>query len=462
MALVVRGPVPPGRPPADVRARRGRSAGRRAPFPRDVPRFCNGGGRGVPRRGGAPARSSPTPTPPPPRTSPARRLRRGVAGAPPRRPAVVVPVAEDAPTPFLAAALAKLGAHAVLRRPADDPGFVLRLTERRLGRRRLRAHAAREDHRRRGGRFSRSRGNSRGSRAGGSAFASDPPPRMDAGLRVADRRVSRPSIERHDTGRVASFRTPQSDGQAPFPGNRRQRRPPPAPPLAALLRAAAAFAVDGASLASSSFLFARNDANARVAAFRAVSPPTEARAGASSRRASAAARRPLLLETRPSGGRRRRAASPEPAEPTRASARRRLCTGSGCARAAPADAARAARTRTARSSAERSRSRGARCVRLDRGRAAPAGKRRMGAMPARRRRWYSSTLDPRRARGRRRRSRPERGLTAMGVRQLGVGARDGRPARRRRRRPPLRDAAIPASPGPSGARRVGGACRRRR
>lgn len=69
--------------------------------------------------------------------------------------AVVFPVAEDAPTPFLASALAKRGAHAVLRRPADDPGFVLRLREggawdgATCG-----AHArARRDHRRRARRF---------------------------------------------------------------------------------------------------------------------------------------------------------------------------------------------------------------------------------------------------------------------------------------------------------------------
>ena len=44
--------------------------------------------------------------------------------------AVVFPSTEDAPTPMLHQSLASLGAHAVLRRPVNDPGFVLRLDKR--------------------------------------------------------------------------------------------------------------------------------------------------------------------------------------------------------------------------------------------------------------------------------------------------------------------------------------------
>jgi|TARA_B110000238_G_scaffold196383_1_gene237057 hypothetical protein len=43
--------------------------------------------------------------------------------------AVVFPNSEHAPTPFLNQSLAGLGAHAVRTRPANDPGFVLRLTK---------------------------------------------------------------------------------------------------------------------------------------------------------------------------------------------------------------------------------------------------------------------------------------------------------------------------------------------
>ena len=384
-------------PPASARVAGGGWRGDARRFHETCPEFISVAVVEVPRRGGAPgafvadadAASSADVADAVASVAASLARRLGVH-------AVVVPVAEDAPTPFLAAALAKLGAHAVLRRPADDPGFVLRLTEggawdgAACG-----AHArARRDHRRRARRFAEIGGIVAEADAGGSAFASEVRLRewtRDFAWPIAA--SSRPSIERHDdTGRVASFRTPRvemfdaaspttGDDDAAVRASPNKNAPDP--------DAAAAFAVDGASLASSSFLFARNDANARVAAFRAAMSPADRSAGWRVLEARVGGERvgALLLETRPSGdgavarrlrNRRNRRDASELAAGSRDRVWVRACwLHPDAARARRADAYRALLRGAVAFAAARG------CVRLDLGAGGAREKRRMGAMPAR-------------------------------------------------------------------------------
>ena len=309
--------------------------------------------------------------------------------------AVVVPVAEDAPTPFLAAALAKRGAHAALRRPADDPGFVLRLTEggawdgAACG-----AHArARRDHRRRTRRFAEIGGTvAEASHADGAAFASEVRRSRDWTRDFAwpIAASARPSIpERHDTENddprcrdvdemsdAASLMTgddPRDDAAVRAP----DADAPDAPDVSPL-----------ASLAS---LFARNDANARVAAVRAALSPADRSAGWRVLEARVGGERvgALLLETRPRTGdgarqsrrlrnRRNRRDASELAAGSRDRVWVRACwLHPDAARARRADAYRALLRGAVSFAAARG------CVRLDLGAGGAREKRRMGAMPAR-------------------------------------------------------------------------------
>ena len=327
--------------------------------------------------------------------------------------AVVVPVAEDAPTPFLAAALAKRGAHAALRRPADDPGFVLRLTEggawdgAACG-----AHArARRDHRRRARRFAEIGGTvAEASRADGAAFASEVRLRdwtRDFAWPIAA--SARPSIpERHDTENddprcrdvdemsdAASLMTgddPRDDAAVRAPDADAPDAPDVrAPDARADADAAAAFATDGSPLASLASLFARNDANARVAAVRAALSPADRSAGWRVLEARVGGERvgALLLETRPRTGdgarqsrrlrnRRNRRDASELAAGSRDRVWVRACwLHPDAARARRADAYRALLRGAVSFAAARG------CVRLDLGAGGAREKRRMGAMPAR-------------------------------------------------------------------------------
>ena len=326
--------------------------------------------------------------------------------------AVVVPVAEDAPTPFLAAALAKRGAHAALRRPADDPGFVLRLTEggawdgAACG-----AHArARRDHRRHARRFDEIGGTvAEADAGGGSALASEN--RLDADwtrdFAWPIAASARPSIpERHDTGSddptprvemsdAASLMTgddPRDDAAVRAPDADAPDAPDVrAPDARADADAAAAFATDGSPLASLASLFARNDANARVAAVRAALSPADRSAGWRVLEARVGGERvgALLLETRPRTGdgarqsrrlrnRRNRRDASELAAGSRDRVWVRACwLHPDAARARRAGAYRALLRGAVAFAAARG------CVRLDLGAGGAREKRRMGAMPAR-------------------------------------------------------------------------------
>jgi len=405
-------------PPASARVARGGWRGDARRFHETCPDFVTAAVVEVPRRGGAPgafvadanAASSADVADAVASVVASLSRRLGVH-------AVVVPVAEDAPTPFLAAALAKLGAHAVLRRPADDPGFVLRLTEggawdgAACG-----AHArARRDHRRRARRFAEIGGTvAEASHADGSAFASEVRLRdwtftrdffAEAFSRKPIAASSRPSIETHDTEnddpRCRDV-DEMSDAASLMTGDDPRYDASVRADARADADAAAAFATDGSPLASLASLFARNDANARVAAVRAALSPADRSAGWRVLEARVGGERvgALLLETRPRTGdgarqsrrlrnRRNRRDASELAAGSRDRVWVRACwLHPDAARARRADAYRALLRGAVSFAAARG------CVRWTSERAAPARNVEWARCPRARRRWCSSTTGP--------------------------------------------------------------------
>ena len=315
--------------------------------------------------------------------------------------AVVFPVAEDAPTPFVASAFAERGAHAVLRRPRDDPGFVLRLGAGESGGWdgvACGAHArARRDHRRRARRFAAMGGVV--AEAEASAFA------REDHLREWSRAFAWPIVSNVSTrARPSQDEEPADNNDDAAAGNGNDDDAAGKNDDAAGKNDDAAAGKndddaagkndDASSMVAAAssdgalaLAFARADAEAGVAAVRAALAPADASAGWRLLEARVDGERvgALLLETPPPSSsrrgalrRRRKNAASELAAGSRRRTRVRACwLHPDAARARGCDAYRA----LLRGAVEFAAARG--CVRVDLGAGGALEKRRMGATPAR-------------------------------------------------------------------------------
>ena len=309
--------------------------------------------------------------------------------------AVVLPIAEDAPMPFVASALARRGAHAVLRRPEDDPGFVLRLGAGERGGWdgvACGAHArARRDHRRRARRFA-----ARGgvvAEASASAFA------CEDHLRDWSRALAWPVVS--NVAAEGGGPSRPSRGGGDTRDARDASRRPGGKDDAALASASSPDGGGALAPVSPPVAFARADANAGVAAVRAALAPADASAGWRVLEARVDGERvgALLLETPPSrpgrdaggpgtrpgtqlgtrlGTRRSRRSGSELGAGSRDRVRARACwLHPDTARARGCDAYRALLRGAVAFAAARG------CVAVELGAGGAREKRRMGAVPAR-------------------------------------------------------------------------------